>query len=570
MGWALLAAAALSWGCIESKNYTPLPPSVPPLQMPQNDAYEGSAISGSLQPRFGWEPSTPSAGGGLITYELQYTADATFVAGVTTVRTMKVSYQPEAALPVSMVPPVGRRYYWRVRACVELNCSEYSRPWWVNLGRSYRDLNGDGYADVAISAPASGKVYVYFGGPSPSLEPTPDGLMTESDVLDGFARAITFVGDLNGDGFGELAIGSHFHDAVDDGVDSRAGSVSLYYGRAGATFNITPDVILSGAFPLDQFGHSVDRAGDLNGDGYSDLVVGAPYADSQGVDSGRVYIYLGRAGKTLTLADQFLDGELVSRGFGWQVSGGGDLNGDGLADLVVNERELGIDAPRVCQSHIFFGSSNSSLGSANGARLFFDSAGDCALATGRAGDLDDDGFSDLAFKKIQTGPDVTSAHLFRGGRLVLGNYDVSFTVSAINSIPVNSISPAGDVNHDGYDDVMVYTTNGQGLHLGRRDGTVEKVPMTLSIRGRFSVVGDVNGDGFDDVLGGAPSDGVGGRAYVYLGGPAETLDSTPDGTLEPGVANEGFGNRIALREASPFVLDARARRGTCASGRISC
>jgi FG-GAP-like repeat/FG-GAP repeat len=542
MGWAWLFGGVLSWGCIESKTYTPLPPSVPLLRGPQNDAYEGSVISGSLQPRFVWEPSIASdggGGGGLITYELQYTADASFVAAVTTVRTTEASYQPEAALPVSMAPPVGRRYYWRVRACVESNCSEYSRPWWVNVGRSYRDLNGDGYADVAIGAGLK-KMYVYYGGPSSSIEPTPDGVLTSSDVLDSFAGSVSFVGDLNADGFGELAIGSPGDDAVDDAVDSRAGSVFVYYGRAGTTFKTTPDVILSGAFLNDLFGYSIDQVGDLNGDGYPDLVVGARFADGQAMDSGRVYIYLGRPELLLTRADKVLDGERVSGWFGEEVAGVGDLNGDGLADLVVNERPLGIDAPKVCQSHVFFGSS-SSFGSANGARLFFDYAGDCALAANRAGDIDHDGFSDVAFLRTKTYPDLYTPHLFRGGPSVLGDYDVAFTVPAVTTGTAYGIRSASDVNHDGYDDVVISTLNGLGLHLGRRDGTVEKVPVALPVRGGFDVVGDINGDGFDDVISGAPGDGVGGRAYIYLGRAAETFDFTVDGTLEPGVAGDSFG-----------------------------
>jgi hypothetical protein len=134
VGW-LMCWALGSASCVSSTDYTPLPPSVPKLRLPRNDVYEGSVITGSLRPKFVWEASTANTSGA-ITYELQLSADPKLEADVTTVTIAEPSYQSDAALPVSTVPPVGRRYYWRVRACLATTCSEFSPTWWVNLGRS--------------------------------------------------------------------------------------------------------------------------------------------------------------------------------------------------------------------------------------------------------------------------------------------------------------------------------------------------------------------------------------------------------------------------------------------------
>jgi FG-GAP repeat len=548
-------------GCIDATQFIPLPPSAPLPRLPQNDAYQGSVITGKLQPRFAWDASTAAEASKTVTYELQYSADATFPSGSTvTEQTTETFHQPAAALPVSTTPPVGRRYYWRVRACVAANCSAYSRTWWVNLGRSGKDLNGDGYADVAVGAPhndelglQSGKVYVYFGGPSPLLEATPDGSMTGSDALDLFGSSLTIAGDLNGDGFSDLVVGAPHDDAFGEGNSVRAGGVLVYYGGAGRAFDGTADVILSGTDLQEQFGAAVTSPGDLNGDGYSDLVVGSPYSDAKGNDAGRAYVYFGRAGNGFGKPAAILDGEQVTRQFGSKVEGAGDHNGDGLADFVVDERPLGIDLPRTCQSHLYYGSEGALFDSQSDMRIYWDSPSDCAILTMSAGDLDGDGFSDLATSLVRTYPDITSMFVYRGGDNVGGPREV--VIASPTVMEGREARSVGDVNGDGYGDLamVIYPQSGNvnlEIFFGRPDGLVSTAPAgVVPGAGVKAAAGDVNGDGLDDIILGVPAQGAGGRAYVYFGGEGKAFDAIADGTLEARNATEAFGSAVASLSA---------------------
>lgn len=137
-----------------------LPPPTPTLRYPDH----GSRLPGvSL---FAWEtPSAPE-----LTYVLEYGADPELATGVTRVETDETSHRLDTDLPVSLVPPVGARYYWRVTACVRTRCSAPSRIWYFDLGRLFLDLNGDGHDDFLIGAPLdqqgallAGAIYAYTG-----------------------------------------------------------------------------------------------------------------------------------------------------------------------------------------------------------------------------------------------------------------------------------------------------------------------------------------------------------------------------------------------------------------------
>jgi hypothetical protein len=147
---ASLALASAHPGCVEAvKYYPPDPhvPTVPKLRLPQNNAHVGSVVLHRLQPQFVWEPSSVEMGE-ISHYVLQYSSDLHFERDVVSTEVTATSYQPSVPLDVSTTPPVGRRYYWRVRACAGEYCSESSPTWWINVGRSDKDYNGDGYDDV--------------------------------------------------------------------------------------------------------------------------------------------------------------------------------------------------------------------------------------------------------------------------------------------------------------------------------------------------------------------------------------------------------------------------------------
>lgn len=197
---------ALSSGCIEKRSFQPVippPPSVPTARLPQNNAYLGSVHSprpGALQPRFAWTAAATDEDDPL-TYKLELSANRDFSGEVFEYITEDTSFSPPSPLAVSTVPPVGRRYFVDV------------------------------YAGAArIESPL--RPLLSYNGPQ--------GL---------FAYSITGVGDVNGDGLGDIAIG-------DPGLNSDRGAVSMYFGVVGA-FDVAADGLLDAAFPQSNFGLAV-------------------------------------------------------------------------------------------------------------------------------------------------------------------------------------------------------------------------------------------------------------------------------------------------------------------------
>ena len=193
------------------------------------------------------------------------------------------------------------------------------------------DFNGDGYPDVIVGANnwggAQGRAYIYFGGPG--ADSIPDVTLTGTSVgVERFGTAVSGAGDVNGDGFADVIVGAYLADTIANNV----GKAYLFHG--GAVPDVTPDVIFAGTTEDDRFGIDVSGAGDFNGDGFDDIIVGADQAFA-GANLGKAYLYYGGPGMDavpdLTLLGEFFGG---SR-FGSSVSDAGDFNGDGYDDVVV-------------------------------------------------------------------------------------------------------------------------------------------------------------------------------------------------------------------------------------------
>ena len=186
------------------------------------------------------------------------------------------------------------------------------------------DVNGDGYADVIMGAWGysgnTGRAYIFFGGSS--MNNTADVIMTGEATGNSFGISVSTAGDVNGDGFADVIVGAYEN-------STSTGRAYIYFG--GSTMNNTADVIMTGEAANDYFGNSVSTAGHVNGDGFTDVIVGA-YGYS--TSTGRAYIYFG--GSTMNnTADVIMTGETISNYFGVSVSTAGHVNGDGYADLVV-------------------------------------------------------------------------------------------------------------------------------------------------------------------------------------------------------------------------------------------
>jgi FG-GAP repeat protein/VCBS repeat protein len=365
------------------------------------------------------------------------------------------------------------------------------------------DVNGDGFNDIIVGAPdgstggvaAPGSVYVYSGEDGSQLYRWDGGASA-----DAFGISVAGAGDVNLDGFDDLVVGAA--SASPNGV-SRAGSTYVYSGADGALL-----YQWNGRMAEDFFGRAVAAAGDVNRDGYADIIVGTFLADPGGVVlAGSAYVYSGLDG---SLIYQW-DGHAAIDYFGFSVSGAGDVNGDGFDDLIVGAPQTD---PRgmtdAGSAYVYSGADGSLLYQWNGQ-----AAGDIfGFSVSKAGDLNGDGFSDLIVGARWADPGGLVA---AGSAYVYSGADGSLLYLTHGKVKGaqfgNSVSSAGDFNGDGITDVVVgairtettgtldpwsafiYSgTDGSLLYQATSD------PIYFNLGVTVSGAGDLNGDGYDDVV----------------------------------------------------------------------
>jgi len=216
------------------------------------------------------------------------------------------------------------------------------------------DVNNDGIDDFGIGvkkAPqpkSSGKVYVFFGKTTGWAKDTP---ITQADASfigegdDSEAVHVNATGDINGDGIDDFIIGAGFYDQDPNNIFENSGKTYVIFGKAAGW---AKDVSLANADASfigqadDWAGHRVAGVGDVNGDGLNDFIIGANSRDEDGViNRGIIYLILGKntgwdRNVSLTNADaSFLGPAITNSSIGWNVCGHGDVNGDGLDDMLI-------------------------------------------------------------------------------------------------------------------------------------------------------------------------------------------------------------------------------------------
>lgn len=409
------------------------------------------------------------------------------------------------------------------------------------------DINGDGFGDVVIGAPGytngqsqEGRAFVYLGSAT-GLAATAAWAGESNQDLASYGASVATAGDVNGDGYSDVIIGAPLYSAGQPGE----GRAQVYYGAPDL-----PNAIATwsneGEPPYDRFGERFAPAGDVNGDGYGDFIVGAYFHSNGQTHEGRAYVYLGSANGPGIVPDWSAEANQASAWFGWAVGSAGDVNGDGYSDVIVGAPfyNAASDGGRV---FVWYGSA-SGLG-ANGNPMNADWSARCdefsadfGWAAATAGDVNGDGYSDVIIGAPATGPNnigrVFAWYGSAGGLGADGTADnIAWAVTGDQGIGDNfgdSVAMAGDVNGDGYSDVIVgaqQAVSGRGkayVFCGSASGL--QTTRAWSARGEYSSflgnsvcsAGDVNGDGYSDVLVGAPSYGGPadpGHALVWYGGP---------------------------------------------------
>lgn len=369
---------------------------------------------------------------------------------------------------------------------------------------------------LLLALPASAQI---IGGEQKTLQII-DGPMNAAQ----FGKVMANAGDVDADGTPDYIIGAP--ENTPNGID-RAGSAFVYSGATGALL-----YQVDGTETLEAYATTVDGAGDVNGDGFDDFLVGSPGFRHPGfAPLGAVFVFSGQDG-SLLIRHEGLGG---IRFFGNAAAGIGDINGDGLNDILVGSEDSGtVGMNQHGRVYVFSGATSTVLMEIDGVRQF--------QRFGRSlsgvGDLDADGVPDFLVGTMKDVNFSGEALAYSGATgLQLYAYDGIASGDDFG----NALSGAGDVNADGHADFLIGSPNtdfgglnGRGsayLYSGIDGSLLRRMDGTTSLDqfgAAVSAAGDVDGDGKDDYLVGAPfaevlGNGRPGCAYVYSGATGDQL-----------------------------------------------
>jgi len=471
----------------------------------------------------------------------------------------------------------------------ESDASFYSAESTAYLGQGgvyTLDINGDDQLDIVVSAPGAdvqgqdtGGIFLVLSAANFAYPDTDLGAhyfiygeLDNSMV----GEQLSAVGDIDGDGYQDLLVAAPRYSVEIDytGIvyivfGAPSGWIDQPIAEAATSTLIRRDVIGS-------IGNAVAGAGDVNGDGYDDILIGGPQNEGGGHHNGTTYLVLGHSEDwstqiDLDAADASFDGETSNSYSGGAVSGAGDTNGDGYSDFLIGNS---IDENySTHKAHLVLGAASgwamhTPLTLAD-ASFVGEAEADCAgHSVAGVSDLDGDGFDDILIgspRNDEAGTYAGQVYLFFGKDTAwatdinLGTADASITGEDGSNLFGRSLSSAGDLNADGFSDILI-GASGNGEYMGgagqtyvffggqaswSMDTPADSAEVSFvgeqadDASGWFAIGGgDIDDDGFDDILVTAPFNdeaaSEAGQLYLLYG--TNCFDQDGDGFGNPGDA----------------------------------
>lgn len=483
------------------------------------------------------------------------------------------------------------------------------------------DVNGDGLSDVIVGTPWGGNSYVVFGKTTQTPVDLNDiakgigggfAITSQDSLLLDSGHSVSDAGDVNNDGLSDVIIGGpRFYQGLSYVV---FGKITYTTVDLNNVFKGVGGFAITSESKGVDSGWSVSKAGDVNGDGFSDVIVGAPYNGAAGTSAGRSYVVFGKSNLSrIDLSDVVkgsggfaITGQAIGDYSGFSVSTAGDVNGDGLSDVIVgapNNNATGVVAGR---SYVIFGKSTggevklNDIANGIGDGFAITEEGDDRYSysggsVSVAGDVNGDGLSDVivgvAGIVTQMATQPLRAYVIFGKadkkevnlkEIVNGKGGFVITDSYSGFSRFSYVNPAGDMNGDGLADITISTpywgdgyvvfgkSNGRAVELQRMSAEEGFVLSVLGNNmwnriGNIKWAGDVDKDGAADLILSAPdARGYAGCSYVLFGGQFMINSTlTPTFSHSPTITRTFTPSRTASHSSS--LTQPRTRTTTSSS-----
>lgn len=426
------------------------------------------------------------------------------------------------------------------------------------------DINADGFSDIALGAPFydngqpnEGAVFVHFGSPK-GVKPNAAVVLEGNQSGAQFGIAVALAGDTNNDTYSDLMVGAN---EFDQG-QLNEGAAFVYYGSAAGPINVTTLEINQST---SRMGTSVAGAGDLNADGFSDVLVGAPFYDQGESDEGAAFVYLGSV-QGISLVPTIIQGNQADAQLGTSLASAGDLNGDSFSDIIIGAPHYDKVYSNQGLVKIHLGSPYGINPNTSITLVGQQTGEEFGRTVACAGDVQGDGFADIMIAGRMQGKNLLNegvVTLFSGIPAGINKKPASvFKSGQPNAFLGQSLSSAGDVDGDGFSDIIIgahlydHAQNNEGAIMiwhggasGPNSATALNTGQPESAFGySVSGAGDIDGDGYDDVVVGAPHYDNGqseeGVAFLFKGTP-DGISKIPSNMLEADQADAGFGTAVS-------------------------